>query len=295
MLTIESKKEIENKIIKIAKKLNIFTFNDIETLIETSKIDIIKSLEYLTTNKIIRKQDNCYVYIPQIPTKTNKKQNKHKDIATEEPNVTIEASPPKDIFSTTPEEFRTLFYNLELKNREPREIYVKHFKDFGGYDRFFYSPIDARNKILKLLKILKETHGFSQKELEKYARKRSLSTKTIHAARHILPQYGFMYYLTNYPTCEPLEIYQYFKEYYLSPEKLNPYEARDLAILKFEEHIGSPVDWDKFHCPRYYLNKLKKEYSKEEIQKYRTYNFSEFDIDSVPQVGNSTFRDLDSP
>ena len=82
---------------------------------------------------------------------------------------------------------------------------------------------------------------------------------------------------------------------YLSPEKLNPYEARDLAILKFEEHIGSLVDWDKFHCPRYYLNKLKKEYSKEEIQKYRTYNFSEFDIDSVPQVGNSMFRDLDNP
>ncbi|MBR1680250.1 hypothetical protein IJ707_00500, partial [bacterium] len=80
---------------------------------------------------------------------------------------------------------------------------------------------------------------------------------------------------------------------YLSPVKLNPYEARDLAILKFEEHIGSLVDWDKFHCPRYYLNKLKKEYSKEEIQKYRTYNFSEFDIDSVPQVGNSMFRDLD--
>ena len=61
------RKNLLEKNIEIAiKKLNIFTVEDLEILLEKSKIEIIPILEKLTSKNIIKDNGDSYIYIPQI-------------------------------------------------------------------------------------------------------------------------------------------------------------------------------------------------------------------------------------
>ena len=63
MLYPKRKNKTDLKIEKIAKKLGVFTLNDIQTLMDESITKILKSLDFLTFRNIIKKEEENYIII----------------------------------------------------------------------------------------------------------------------------------------------------------------------------------------------------------------------------------------
>ena len=68
---------LKRNIETIAKKLNIFTLDDIEVLTEKPKIEILAVLEILVSKKRLKYENETYIYIPRaVQQKTQKAENK---------------------------------------------------------------------------------------------------------------------------------------------------------------------------------------------------------------------------
>lgn len=271
MLSKRDKNELDTKIEKIAKKLNVFTYNDIETLIEAKNVDIINSLEFLLFNKVIKKIKDGYVYVSKFKPQ-NEQIQKSKPI---EYINNIQSKRPQD------EELDILIKHLTPTTTDPKEIFIKHFKDLKGYIDFFFSSVEAREKLLRLVRLLKYSREMTKSELDDMCKAMHILPRDVYDASINLPKYGFSFYLRNEPVTDPIEIYLYFKEFYLTPARLTAKEAMKLSIAKFEDKVEEVFFSFYFKPPFHYLRKLMTEYSKEDIKRFRTANFSKFNLEEL--------------
>ena len=267
---------LDKQIEKAARKLNIFSFNEIANIIDAKKTDIVRVLNKLIDKGIIKKHRDGYIVVPP------KEQNVYFS-----PNCTQEDI--NSYFGNTNEgaknpeknEIDILIDNLTPKKVTPKEIYIKNFGDIDGYYKYFVSPKEVREKILFMLKSLKHTQGKSELYIQDYCSRNDIVYSSYKQAVNLLPRFGFSLFLQEYDLADPLELYEYFKEFYLTPYNLSATEALELAHKKFEDYLDVEVEWKYFKGPFYYLRRVLKEYSTQDIRKFRKYNYSEFDLESM--------------
>ncbi|MCX4275036.1 MAG: hypothetical protein OSJ27_04535, partial [Candidatus Gastranaerophilales bacterium] len=97
-MTRRKKRLIEKQIEVVAKKLSIFTLNDLEVLLEKPRLELIQSLEFLVSKNILKHEDNSYIFIPP----------NNKTIKAEEPN----------------NQENSLVHCLPFRPQKPKEIYL---------------------------------------------------------------------------------------------------------------------------------------------------------------------------
>lgn len=253
-MTGKKPKILEKKIITIAKKLKTFTANDIEVLTENSKFEIVELLEQLIAKNKLKESDGVYVYIPK-----NIRKNKEND----------------DICNDD-----SLIHTLPFITKKPKEIYIKRINDLDGFVDYFFSPPKVKEKIKKIFKILKGSHGLRGSKLKEFLKKHDMGIKAFRRYKEEISKNGLVN-LVGKETSEPGEIYYFFKDYYLSPKGLNMDEARELAIQRFERLIKMRLNRGKLTTALTMYKWMKKEYTLEQIEKYRNYNFSEFDTEKM--------------
>ncbi len=249
-----SKTKLEKQIEIIAKKQNIFTVNDLEVLLEQSKIELIPTLEIMISKKNLKVDGESYIYIPKKinSTKANKEDTR---------------------------EF-SMIRCLPFQPKKPKEVYLRRINELDGFVDYFFAHPKVKQHIQKMIKILKETHNVSKKKLNETLDKYNITPTMYYRFKNEISKNG----LTNLVGTEiraPGEIYHFFKEYYLTPKQLTPAEARELAIQRFERLIKMKINRNKVISAMGMVKRISKEYTKTQIQKYRNYNFSKFDVDKM--------------
>ena len=262
---------LDKQIEKAAKKLNIFNIDDLANIVEAKKKDIVASLDKLIEKGIIKKHSDGFIVIP-----------KDEIGVYYSPNFTPEkVENNSDNKSEKEKELGFLIEHLTLKTADPKEIYIKYFTDIEGYYKFFFAPEEVRRKIIFILKSLKTTQSYSNDLINDYCYENGIILDGYKKAAELLPTRGFSLFLPEYQLEEPLELYEYFKEFYLAPYGLSAKDALDLAHKKLEDYINADVDWEGFKGVFYYLRKVVNDYSVENIRNLRKYNYSEFDFESM--------------
>lgn len=250
------KSNLEIKIEKIARKLNIFQAEDIEILTEASKTDIVSTIEKMVSKGILKSDKNSYIFIPKMSKSKNKQEN------------------------SNPRNSECSFKVLPFRPKKPKEIYLRHINEMDGFVDYFFATQARKNKIKRILSILKETHGVCKKKRTEILKKYKMAEDTFTRYKNDISKNGLVN-LVGKGEHEPGEIFYFFKEYYLSTKKYTAEESRELAILRFERLIGARINRNKIMLAHWMLKRLKKEYKKDEIEKYRTPNFSEFDVEKL--------------
>lgn len=265
---VKNNKKLGSEIIKIAKKLNIFTIRDVEVLLEKPAIEIIPIVEGLIKQKIINKDDNSYTYIQT------------ENIF---PLSQSETKPTKQKYNYNREyKDRLPLKTLPFKPEKPKEIYFRHINEMEGFKEYFFSPQPRKDYIKNIMQILKVAHNLKGKKLENFLKENNMTVSHYKKLKLDISLSGLktLLYKRRKPQ-EPVEIYYFFKEYYLSPVQLSAMDSRELAIQRFERLTGMNICRDHIRQSDYMLQMLKTEYSKEDIERYRNPNFSEFDVENM--------------
>lgn len=248
------KRALEKQIEIIAKKLNIFTLDDIETLLEKSKLELIPSLEYLISKKILKNEDNCYIYIPpKTKTLKNEQADNNQD---------------------------SLIHCLPFRPKRPKEIYLRNINEMDGFVDYFFAPQYVKDRIKMMFKVIKEAQGKKGNKLKEILDKNNVSMDRFKKYKYEFTNNGLVNVLGK-TTQEPGEIFYFYKEYYLSPKQLSSNDAWELAIQRFEKLIKLRLNRSKITPPKTMYGWLKQEYTTEQIEKFRNYNFSEFDTEKL--------------
>ncbi len=251
----KKKQILELQIETIAKKMNIFSLNDIEVLLEKNKVEIIPILEKMVNKNKLKYEDNSYIYIPD------------KIVFAKNENIIDNRE-------------HSLIHCLPFRPKKPKEVYLRHINEMDGFVDYFFAPQHIKNKIQRILKVLKEAHGSTKAQLDEILRKNKMSIDTYHKYKREICANGLVN-IVGSMTEEPGEIFHFYKEYYLSPKQLSSEEAHELAIQRFERLIKLRINRSKITSSEKMLKWLENEYSKNEIKKFRTYNFSEFDVEHM--------------
>lgn len=264
----KNNKKIGNDIIKIAKKLNIFTVQELEVLLEKPAVEIIPVVENLVKQKVIKKEDNSYIFV-QIESIFPLQQTDNK--------------PVKQKYNYNREyKDRLPLKTLPFKPEKPKEIYFRHINEMEGFKEYFFAPQPRKDYIKNIMRILKEAHFLKGKALEKFLKANKMTVSKYNKIKSDIVLNGLKTLLEKRrKPQEPVEIYYFFKEYYLSPVKLSAEDSRELAIQRFERltnmHIGR--EYIRKSCTM--LKILQTEYSDDDIEKFRNPNFSEFDVENM--------------
>lgn len=248
------KRLLEKQIEIIAKKLNIFTIDDIEVLLEKSKLELIPCLEYLISKKILKNDGNCYIYIPpKIKSIKNEQVEYNKD---------------------------SLIHCLPFRPKRHKEIYLRNINEMDGFVDYFFAPQYVKDRIKTMFKVIKEAQGKNGNKLKEILDKNNVSMDRYKKYKYEFTNNGLVNVLGK-TTREPGEIFYFYKEYYLSPKQLSSNDAWELAIQRFEKLIKLRLNRSKITPPKTMYGWLKQEYTTEQIEKFRNYNFSEFDTENL--------------
>ena len=90
----------------------------------------------------------------------------------EDKNVDIdkkEANKPKKEKKETSEEIPV--QKLPFKVKKPKEIYLRHINQLPGYVDYFFATPKRKERIRRILKLLKEAHGLKNENLDKVLKK----------------------------------------------------------------------------------------------------------------------------
>lgn len=248
------KRLIERQIEIVAKKLSIFTFNDLEVLLEKSKLELIPSLEFLVSKNILKHEDNSYIFIPP-KIKVNKSQESNN-------------------------QENSLIHCLPFKTKKPKEVYLRNINEMDGFVDYFFAPQYVKNRIKTMFKVIKEAQGKKGNKLKEILDKNNVSMWQYKKYKYEFTNNGLVNVLGT-SIQEPGEIFYFYKEYYLSPKQLSSNEAWELAIQRFEKLIKLRLNRSKITPPKTMYGWLKQEYTTKQIEKFRNYNFSEFDTEKL--------------
>lgn len=206
---------------------------------ELSEKEVTEILSELLSEKVIVKNNDTYYFnsektVTEVENNTPKPQN--KDIKP----IVIEEEEGYDYFLTLSETAQKNIRNqVELLNM---------FIQTGG-----------KNK-LKIVNFFNETTAVKKISYSGFSKLYNRYIK--YGFKSCLPRYSF-----NITSSIPNEIYEYFKKFYLTKEKLSVEEAlyRAQMQLQAEQKIEQPYTYSSV----IFLRKLKKEFSKEQIKYFR--------------------------
>lgn len=250
----EKKRKLEKDIEIVIKKLNIFTINDMEILLEKPKLEIVPILEKLVSKNILKNDGNSYIYVP--PAQKSKKKSSGKDSS------------------------ENLIQTLPFQPKRPKEVYLRHINEIDGFVDYFFAPPKVKNNIKTMLKILKETHGLKGNKLKAVLEKYNITMKKYVRFKNEISKNGLVN-LVGSDTREPTEIYYFFKEYYLSPKQYSAAEARELAIQRLERLIKMKINRGRITSVKTMNRWVQEEFTQKQIEKFRNINFSEFDTEKI--------------
>ena len=250
---------LEKQIKQIAKKMNIFTSEDVEILTEKPRIEIAMRLEKMVVQGKLKQDGDCFIYIQKG----------------------LSASKSKENESVLPETLSDDYVRaLRFKPQKPKEVYLRRINQIDGYENYFFASPKQKEKIRRIFKALKAVHGLKGKQLKATLKEQGMSLDAYKRYKREILRNGLKKFEGTRGRGEPREIYYFFKEYYLSPKKYTPEEARQLAINKFEQVTGISVSGIKIASAKTMYRWMMQEYTPKETQKFRTANFSEFDMES---------------
>lgn len=238
---------MKQKMLKLIKILNKFTLNDILTMSDFTEKDTIKILTDFEECNLIKKISGTeYIYVEQFK--------------------------PEVINTPSQKQFRNVnFKEPEIKTVEPMEL-------FSSDDelKYFQSLSDNNKKhIVKILTIFKLTENLHGRDLIKYLKELAKKNSDYATSYSSFKRYQRMYFLAGVrglsrkygknnstaKTIVPPDMYEIFKQYYLSPKKYSVLTSWKMVCMKFPD---ADVPTDKS-----FYRLLQREYSPEYIKKLR--------------------------
>ncbi|MDD3012588.1 MAG: tyrosine-type recombinase/integrase [Candidatus Gastranaerophilales bacterium] len=231
---------IQQKIIKLAKGLNNFTFNDVSVLLENDESSINQALDQLVISNLLKKRDNLYFYVDKCELKRN---------------------------------------NLNPKILEDIKLFKKDDEFYQEYSRLSEKHRKKVDKYIQILKASKFLRGNALIEFIELWNKKHPDLKTSYhsviRARNEYNHYGLKGLTAKYSyryikKIKNLSIYNpKFIDKYLSsniPSLEECYEKLKIEFLK-ESSKNKLMDFPE---PELFMKKLYEKYSKSEIDFYRS-------------------------
>lgn len=219
-------------IIKSARRLDKFTIDDIILVSELKEQEATNILSELLNEKIVVKNGNAYYF--------NTKGVNNNGIDEVKP-IIIEKEEGYDYFLTL---------SKETQERIRSYIALLNFVNQAG----------GKNS-KQLVELFNQTSGY-----------KNISLCTLGRIRTNYKRYGFKGVLPSYSTGNvessiPDELFNYFKKYYLTNEKLSANEAiyRAQKQLQDEQKIEQPYAY----ASAAFLRKLKSEFNPQQIEYFR--------------------------
>ena len=219
-------------IIKSARRLDKFTLDDIILVSEIDEQEVTNILSELLNEKIVVKNGNTYYF--NIKGVNNNGIDEVKSII-------IEKEKGYDYFLT-----------LSKKTQERIRSYIDLLN--------FVNQAGGKNS-KQLVELFNQTSEY-----------KSISLCTLNRIRTNYKRYGFKgilpsYSASNVESAIPDELFNYFKKYYLTNEKLSANEAiyRAQQQLQAEQKMEQPYAY----ASAAFLRNLKLEFSKQQIEYFR--------------------------
>lgn len=219
-------------IIKSARRLDKFTLDDIILVSEIDEQEVTNILSELLNEKIVVKNGNTYYF--NIKGVNNNGIDEVKSII-------IEKEKGYDYFLT-----------LSKKTQERIRSYINLLN--------FVNQAGGKNS-KQLVELFNQTSEY-----------KSISLCTLNRIRTNYKRYGFKgilpsYSANNVESAIPDELFNYFKKYYLTNEKLSANEAiyRAQQQLQAEQKMEQPYAY----ASAAFLRNLKLEFSKQQIEYFR--------------------------
>ena len=223
-------------IIKSARRLDKFTLDDIILVSEIEEQEVKDILSELLNEKIIVKNNNTYFFNIK-----NKSKKSKIDSKTEIEPIIIEK-----------EEGYNYFLTLSKETQERIRSYIDLLN--------FVNQAGGKNS-KQLVELFNQASGC-----------KNISLCTLGRIRTNYKRYGFKGILPTYSTGNiessiPDELYNYFKKYYLTNQKLSATDAIYQAQkqLQAEQKIEQPYA----HTSGAFLRKLKSEFKPQQIEYFR--------------------------
>lgn len=219
-------------IIKTARRLDKFTLDDVIQVTDIDEQDVTVILSELLKEKIVVKNGNTYYFNTKWVNNNG---------STEVKPIIIEKEEGYDYFLTL---------SKETQERIRSYIDLLNFVNQAG------------DKNLKqLVELFNQTSGY-----------KSISLCTLSRIRTNYKRYGFKgilpsYSASNVESSIPDELFNYFKKYYLTNEKLSANEAiyRAQKQLQVEQKMEQPYAY----ASAAFLRNLKLAFSKQQIEYFR--------------------------
>ncbi len=223
-------------IIKSARRLDKFTLDDMIMVTELEEAEVIEIISKLLKEKIIVKNNNTYYFNFKVVNNLG-----FMPPLTEAKPIIIEEQDGYEYFLTLSKDqqdkikkYVALLNLIEQTGRENIRHVVEHYNKTSGGKKIPYSSFTRIQTKYK-------RYGF----------------------KGILPAYK----AGNVESTIPDELYEYFKKYYLTKEKLSATESiyRAQVKLQLEQKFEQP----KAYTPGTFLRKLRLEFNKQQIEYFR--------------------------
>src|SRR5574344_982421 len=241
---------MKQQILKLAKRLNNFSINEVAIMSETDEMNVQKILDELENEGFIKKISPLnYLYIPKLGN-YNKLVIKSKDF-----------TKPEDYIS---DEEANKIQNLSINSKKTVTKYlilIKAAENLGG------------NVLEDFLKLFGNENPEYKTSFSSFMRARY---KYYHyGIKGIIPKYG----QTLGKSVLSQDNYEIFKKLYLSTECLTPKicinSMKNMGCFEAEELVPAPQT---------FIRKIKADYTEEQIIKYRTAAIK------IPKINNNTIK-----
>ena len=238
-------------IIKTARRLDKFDLDELIVVSELDEKEVTEILSDLVKQQIVLKNNNTYFF------------NTKKSSEINENNI------------ETADEFKPII----IEKEDAYEDFLKFSEETQNRVRAYVGLLNlihqaGAENINKVVELFNETSGYPR-----------IAPSTFTKIRKKYDQYGFRGILPKYSkhiqNSIPDEIYNYFKKYYLTNEKLSAQEAiyKAQKQLQSEHKIETPFAYTS----NPFIRKVRTEFTKEQIEYFRTYI-------EAPKVKNETIK-----
>ncbi len=239
---------MKRRILKLAKRLGKFSFDEIALISEIDEDELLDILNELEKEKKLTVRNNTYFYLGNIQ------------------------APKKQIIK---KKYSKIEFDFKDIKSEP--INIKDLKGYQEYTKLTGYKKKHVDKYLKLLSLTAKYKGNQLKQIIKGINHNYPELKTsysnIMSVRNKIRRVGLTAIIPDYGKSEGntsvnKELYDYFKHYYLKFNGPNISESIELAKKKFtKKHPDKNI-----YFPTHYSFRrlLYKEFSKDEIDKSRT-------------------------
>lgn len=243
------KSQIKTQISKLAKGLNRFSINDISIMLDFTESEIKEALSELVEEDVIKKLgEKQYLY---IKLKNNKELMQSKNSEKLFKKITFETG--------------------KIKNLNPIELFDKE-EELKKYEA---APEWAKPRLIRYISLIKLTAGLRGRYLKMYLEQIGKLNPEFKASYSSLKRFDRLYreggvsaLIPNFGhnsnrTVLDLQMYEYFRELYLSPERFSLQKC--VKIISENEKFKSAI----IPSGATFKRVLYKEYKQNEVEQIR--------------------------